>query len=275
MEVTQRLVSLAIEEFYNRASEETRLNGMMGQLEFDRVKTLIEKYLSNEPITVLDIGGGTGKYAEWLSLKGHYVHLIEPISKHLKKANKRSKKLDNPFSVKRGNAQHLAYPNDFADVVVMHGPLYHLQESEERREAIKEAKRVLKEEGVLLAFAINYTASTIAGLQGGHIHDPAFFKMCAEELSTGLHRPPKTLPWLLAEGYYHKPGELEQEFMDEGFEHLDTYAVEGITWLDKDYFSNMSNSSTRKTLNDLLILTERDKNLLALSPHMMIALRRR
>ncbi len=267
-------VSKRISDFYNQASEERRLNTIMGGYEFERVKQLIQKYILKEPSTILDIGGGTGKYAEWLALQNHEVHLVDPILKHIKKAESRAKQLKNPFFFKQGNAQRLAYPDDFADLVIMHGPLYHLQQKKECKQAIQEAKRVLKKEGILLGFAINYTASTIAGLVNGHIHNHDFFKMCKEELTTGMHNPPHTLPWLLAEAFYHRLDELKQAFLEEDFEYINTYAVEGITWIDKDYFTSMSHIKTKRTLNELLALTENNKDLMALSPHMMIAVKK-
>lgn len=95
--------------------------------------------------------------------------------------------------------------------------------------------------------------------------------MCKEELTTGVHNPPNDFPWLLAEAYYHKPEELKEEFQGQDLIYLNTYAIEGIAWLDKNYFTSMSNERTKKTLMDLIDITENDTNLLAFSPHMMIA----
>ena len=98
--------------------------------------------------------------------------------------------------------------------------------------------------------------------------------MCKEELTTGIHNQPDDFPWLLAEAYYHKPDQLKNEFINQELTYLNTYAVEGIVWLDKDYFSNMVNESKRNTLNELLKITENDNSLLSFSPHMMIAVKK-
>ncbi len=268
------LISKNIETFYNKASEETRLEKGMGVFEFERIKSLIEKYISTTSSKIIDVGGGTGKYSEWLAKKGHDVYLVEPVSKHIKLAKNRARKLKNTFSVHLGEARKLEFANNFADLIILHGPLYHLQKREERNLAINEAKRVLKNNGIILGFAINYTASTLVGLLNGLIHKKTFFKMCTTELTTGIHNPPDNFPWLLAEAYYHKPKELKEEFINQGFTYLNTYAIEGMAWLDKDYFASMLNDSKRKTLIELTRITENDSYLLPFSPHMMIALKK-
>ncbi|MGO4919957.1 hypothetical protein [Maribacter spongiicola] len=55
---------------------------------------------------------------------------------------------------------------------------------------------------------------------------------------------------------------------------MNTYAVEGITWLDKDFFANMQNDKKRENLIELLKITENDSYILPFSPHMMIAVKK-
>lgn len=272
---SKQLISRNIEVFYNKASEETRLNKGMGIFEFERIKSLIDKYIPFSASKIIDIGGGTGKYSEWLAEKGHQVHLVEPISKHIKIAQNRANKLKNKFSVHLGESRKLEFPNNYADLIILHGPLYHLQKKEDRDLTICEAKRVLKNDGIILGFAINYTASTLVGLLNGLIHKKPFFEMCKEELITGMHNPPDDFPWLLAEAYYHKPEQLKDEFINQELIYLNTYAVEGMAWLDKEYFANMLNHKRQKTLLELVQITENDSYLLPFSPHMMIAVQKK
>lgn len=271
---SKQLISRNIEVFYNKASEETRLDKGMGIFEFERIKSLIEKYIPSSSSKIIDIGGGTGKYSEWLAKKGHQVHLVEPVSKHIKIAQKRANKLKNKFSVHLGESQSLDFQNNFVDLIILHGPLYHLQKKEDRELTIKEAKRVLKNDGIILGFAINYTASTLVGLLNGLIHKKTFFEMCKEELTTGVHNPPDDFPWLLAEAYYHKPEQLKDEFINQELTYLNIYAVEGMAWLDKDYFANMLNDKKKNALIKLIQITQNDSYLLPFSPHMMIVVKK-
>lgn len=271
---SEQLISRNIEVFYNKVSEETRLEKGMGVFEFERIKSLIEKYLSTSSSKIIDVGGGTGKYAEWLAKKGHDIHLVEPIAKHLQLAENRVKKLKNEFLVHLGESRKLDFPNNYADHIILHGPLYHLQRKEDRQSTIIEARRVLKNGGIILGFAINYTASTLVGLLNGLIHKRSFFEMCKLELTTGIHNPPDDFPWLLTEAYYHKPEQLKEEFLQQDLTYLNTYAVEGMAWLDKDFFANMGNEKKKKTLIELLQVTENDSYILPFSPHMMIAVKK-
>ena len=271
---SKQLISRDIELFYNKASEETRLNKGMGVFEFERIKSLVEKYVPSTSSKIIDVGGGTGKYSEWLAKKGHEVYLIEPVLKHIQIAKDRASKLKNKYFVYLGEARRLDFPDNFADIIILHGPLYHLQKKEDREKAIREAKRVVKREGIILGFSINYTASTLVGLLQGLIHKGTFFKMCKEELTTGIHNPPSDFPWLLAEAYFHKPNELKDEFVKQDLTYINTYAVEGMAWLDKDYFLNLLDMKKRKTLMELIQITENDSYLLPFSPHMMIAVKK-
>ena len=264
------LISKTLNDFYTKASEETRLDSGMGFFEFERIKSLIDRHLYKTNATIVDVGGGTGKYSEWLANMGHDVHLIEPVEKHLKLAQKRAQQSKNPFSVTLGESRNLELNNAFADLVILHGPLYHLQEKEDRLQTIQEAKRVLKKGGIVLGFAINSAASTVAGLLQGLIHKKPFFDMCKTVLTSGIHNPPKEFPWLLADGYYHKPKQLKKEFTSQGLEIVNLLAVEGMIWLDNEYFASMLHPQKKKTLLSLLEVTEKDESVLAFSPHMLL-----
>jgi len=271
----ERLISKQIKFFYSRASEETRLDKGMGIFEFERTKSLIDRYLVTKSARIVDVGGGTGKYAEWLSNNGHTVFLVDPVPKHIERAKRRANTLKNKFHVRLGEARNLGFPDNSADLVILHGPLYHLQKKSDREKAIGEARRVAKSGGIVLGFSINYTASTLAGLMQGLIHRKNFFEMCVEELTTGIHNPPDGFPWLLAEAYYHRPEELKEEFEGQDLVYLNIYAIEGMAWLDKDYFTSMANEKRKKILMNLIEITEDDVNLLSFSPHMMIASRKK
>lgn len=268
------LISKELNDFYNKASEETRLEKGMGIFEFERIKNLIQQHISKPNSTIVDVGGGTGKYSEWLAKKNHTVHLIEPVLKHIKLAEKRAKKLKNSFSVSIGEAKKLPFKDNSADLVILHGPLYHLQKREDRVTAIREAKRVLKKGGIILGFAINATASTVVGLMNGMIHANSFFEMCKKELSSGIHNAPKDFPFLLADAFYHKPEDLKTEFLEQNLNFLNIFAVEGMIWLDNEYFANMLDKKKSKTLKALQNFTQNDEYLLPFSPHIMIAVQK-
>lgn len=245
------LINSAIDAFYTETSEESRLQLGLGPLEFERNKELIGRYLPKKGV-IVDVGGGPGVYSEWLAGLGYDVHLVDPVEKHIKQANKRSAKLKNKFKSYLGEARKLGFPDAFADVVILHGPLYHLQETAERLVALSEALRVVKTGGTVLGFAINYSASTIPGLLNGVTDRPDFLQMCLTELTTGKHIAPPTMPGILPHAFYHRPGQLRAEFEEAGFKLLQLHAVEGVVWLDKNYFINRADPGKREMHTQLL-----------------------
>jgi ubiquinone/menaquinone biosynthesis C-methylase UbiE len=266
----ENLVSSEIERFYAGAAEDKRLTYGLGPLEFERNKELISRFVPQSPSFIIDVGGGPGMYAEWLSDMGHQVHLIDPVNKHIQQAKKRAAKLKNPFKADLGEARALDLADDAADVVIEHGPLYHLQQRTDRINALKEAYRVLKPGGVMLGFAINHSVSTLTGLLNGMIHDEQFYAMCMDELKTGLHNPPAAWPGILPEAFFHKPAELLSEVEEAGFTDLQLFAVEGMIWLDAKYFESRSDAAKKEKMMNLLKATEQIPELLCFSPHIMI-----
>ncbi|HZY36491.1 MAG TPA: class I SAM-dependent methyltransferase [Mucilaginibacter sp.] len=271
----ENLVSDEIERFYASAAEEKRLTYGLGPLEFERNKELIGRFLPVEASFIIDVGGGPGIYAEWLAGLGHAVHLIDPVAKHIQQAQKRAAKLKKDLKAVLGEARSLDYPDGVADVVIEHGPLYHLQQRADRIKALKEAYRVLKPGGVMLGFAINHSVSTLTGLLNGMIHDELFYTMCLDELKTGLHNPPAAWPGILPEAFFHRPNELLTEVEEVGFADLKLFAVEGMIWLDAKYFESRSNPEKREKMMNLLKATEQSIELLCFSPHMMVCGRKR
>ena len=268
--MTTNLISNEIDRFYAGAAEDKRLTFGLGPLEFERNKELISRYLPAAGAVIIDVGGGPGVYAEWLAELGHTVHLVDPVNKHIQQAQKRAAKLKKPFKAILGEARNLDLPDDSADLVILHGPLYHLQLRADRIKALKEAYRVLKPNGILLGFAINHTVSTITGLLNGMIHEPKFYAMCQSELNTGIHNPPANWPGILPEAFFHKPDELKDEVLETGFTNLKIFAVEGMVWLDSKYFESRSDPGKKEAMMALLRSTEENRELLSLSPHLMV-----
>ncbi len=84
----------SIEQYYTEFPEDDRLKSGIGQLEFERTKIIVKRYLPLPPATVADVGGGTGPYSFWLAALGYEVHLIEPSTRLVEIC--KSKVQDNP-----------------------------------------------------------------------------------------------------------------------------------------------------------------------------------
>ncbi|NML56852.1 class I SAM-dependent methyltransferase [Chryseobacterium cheonjiense] len=263
-----KFIDSSIDQFYTQSQEELRLSTGLGPLEFERNKILISRYLTPSA-KIADIGGGPGHYAQWLAGLGHDVTLIDPVKKHINQAKKRSGK--NFFRCIQGEARHLALDDASQDLIIMHGPLYHLQHEDERIAALREAGRKLKKDGIILGFAITHSASAVAALHSGLIYHHDILAMCTEELSSGIHEPPSEFPFMLPAGFYHRPSELLTEFSLAGFETIEMVPVEGLAWLDGSFFESWADPVKRSQLLRLIQITEKDRELLCFSPHIMVA----
>ncbi len=145
-------------DFYNNGAEMNRLERGLGIIEFYRSKEIISAYLK-EKLTIYDIGGGIGKYSQWLSESGHKVTLIELAPNAVEYANSHQNK-NSPYIATVGDARNIDMPNESADVVLLMGPLYHLQNEDDRNKVLSEAYRVIKKDGLLFAAGISKFSST-------------------------------------------------------------------------------------------------------------------
>jgi ubiquinone/menaquinone biosynthesis C-methylase UbiE len=144
----------SIEQYYSEFPEHDRLNSATGQLEFERTKLIVQRFLPTPPAIVADVGGGTGPYSFWLASLGYETHLIEPSIRLVEICRKQMQSNTSqakPQTVKLGDARSLWLADACCYAVLMFGPLYHLTERDDRIHALRESHRVLKPGGHVFA----------------------------------------------------------------------------------------------------------------------------
>ena len=123
-----------VSNYYDDYTEDERTTRTRhGQLEYRTTMAYIHRYAGSQS-KILEIGAGTGRYSIALASEGMDVTAVELVEKHL---------------------------DDYFDVTLSLGPMYHLYEADEVNRAIDEAIRVTKPGGVILfafisVFAIMY-----------------------------------------------------------------------------------------------------------------------
>jgi S-adenosylmethionine-dependent methyltransferase len=121
----------------------------------------MDRYLKKGD-TILDIGGGPGRYSIFYSRQGHPVTLFDLSSANVAFAKKKARQYRTPLTAYEGNALDLSrFASDSFDAVFLMGPLYHLLEEQERVQALKEALRVLKKGGYLFASFIQMASGMV------------------------------------------------------------------------------------------------------------------
>ena len=260
-------------DHYNTYDEAKRLRNDIGPLELLRTQELIMRYLPPPSAIILDVGGATGTYSFWLAGLGHSVHLVDVVPRHIEQAMQAACQPASPrlASMRVGDARTLDFDDGFADVIIMHGPLYHLPDREDRLCAIAEAKRVLRPGGVLLAFAITRYAGLIFGLLRGYVFDSAYRKMIRTEVKTGQRENPPDWLSTFPNAFFHHPDELKAELQDGGLNHENTLGILGPAWMVPDLDASWQDEAQREAILEIARLTENEP---VLGPRLMAVARK-
>lgn len=253
-----------LHSYYTESNEAGRLRSGSGLLELERTQELILRYLPEGRLTVLDVGGGPGVYAEWLSGRGHAVYLLDCVPKHVEQASQLGL-----AGVQLGDARSLPCESGSVDVVLLLGPLYHLTERADRIRALREAHRTLKPGGVLFAAAISRYASLFHSLVDGFVDDEVFWPILVRDLADGQHRNDTGIAKYFTTAVFHTPGELRAELEEAGFGGVEVLGIEGPGWLAKDFDERWREASRRERLLTLVRNVEREAALLGCSLHLM------
>ena len=203
---------------YEAGDEDGRLVKAINWVEWVRTCEVLRRWLPGPPGRILDVGGASGRYALWLSDLGYTVQVLDPVPRHVAQARARG------LEAHEGDARDLTYPDEWADAVLLLGPLYHLPEASDRAKALTEAVRVCAPGGVVVAAAMSRWAK------------PAEF--AARNSHSDLDAQRQLLR-LLKEGhdadgnafdqtsYNHDPDQLRAEFVEAGLLDIDVIGVEG------------------------------------------------
>lgn len=139
-----------LSEYYGNYDEDQRLTSRHGSVEFLTTMRYIEKYL-NPGMRVLEIGAATGRYSHTLARLGFQVDAVELIQHNIDIFNTKTQP-DEDVQIFQGNAKDLNMLGDNTyDITLLLGPMYHLFTVPEQLEALSEAIRVTKKDGVIFA----------------------------------------------------------------------------------------------------------------------------
>lgn len=255
--------------YYASGLEATRFEADSGLLEAARTKELLARHLP-EGTSVLDVGGGPGYYATWLAERGHIVHLLDLVPLHVELVRQRAKGLQLEASV--GDARCLPFADASWDAVLLLGPLYHLPSRTDRLAAWREALRVCRPGGGVLAAAISRFTPALDGVREGWIACERSFETVQMQTEHGWRIDGGATSFPPA--YFHQPEELQAEAEEAGLRVEAVYGVEGPGWLMGGIEEKWADDVMRERLLWLARLTEQDPRTRSLSAHLLLAGRR-
>lgn len=217
-----------VETYYDSYVEREWARASRHPIEFATTWMAMEQFIP-EGSTLLDVGGGPGRYSIRLAQVGHRVTLLDLSSANVAFARAKAAELGAPVAdFIHGNALDLSRFADASfDVVLLMGPLYHLVAAEDRDRAIREALRVLKPGGIIFtafitryAFLVDmlkYEPEAIGDFQGRLDH----------LLSTGVSMVSAENPGF-TDAYFAHPMEIERLMSSYGLACLRLAAAEGV-----------------------------------------------
>jgi S-adenosylmethionine-dependent methyltransferase len=239
--------------------------------EFAVTLCALSEYLPPPPLSLLDIGGGPGRYALALaqnvtgesvqysqadrkkealesfspnaspayntpkyqnvpidSASCYEVALLDLSQGNLEFARQKAQELGVQLhGYVHGNALYLsAFVPESFDAVLLLGPLYHLHNQQERQQALREARRVLRPGGLIFAaFVTRYAPLRDLAKNAPEI---LYEKQAEWEeiLNTGIYRANQGVGF--TDAYFAHPDEIRPLLESEGFETLNLIGVEGI-----------------------------------------------
>lgn len=251
--------------YYEQGKERDRLAGPKGGLEFARSQEILGRRMPAAPAVVADIGGGPGQYALWLADLGYTVRHRDLMRLHVDQLQA----CGNPsIETAVGDARRLDLPDASVDAVLLLGPLYHLTEREDRVQALREGRRIVRPGGPIFVAAISRWAPRLDGVLQERLYEdsPGFLSLLPDVERTG--QLPPVVPNGFV-GYTHRPGDLVDEVSQAGLELDDLVGVEGLPLAGIDLESRVDDPTAWAVLLDAARAIERVPELLGLSSHLI------
>ena len=212
-------------DYYAKFDEEKRLVSQnITRIEFDTTLSVLEAYVTSA-MNLTELGAATGRYSLHYAQKGMEVTAVELVPELVKQLKDNAKRQSLTLSVHEANANDVSFiANHSQDVVLILGPLYHIQSKSDREAVMKEANRILKPNGVVaIAYISRFFVAGLLAKMSSELVSP----MVLSELhESGLVTSPDVDPFFRT-GYFAKPSEIESLASRSGFRIEKHVATDG------------------------------------------------
>jgi SAM-dependent methyltransferase len=258
-----------LQAYYARGQEADRLAQGTGRVEYLRTIETMQSTLPAAPGVVADIGGGPGRYTDWLVQHGYTVVHRDLVADHVHAVASRHSRVD----ARVGDARDLDLADRSVDAVLLLGPIYHLRHRDDRLQVLREARRIVRPTGVVLVAAISRWAARLDGMLVQRLHEtrPALASVVEEAERTGWMRPAHDAAFTCAT---HRPDDLRSEIEDADLQIDTVVSLEGVSFALRDLDERLDDLDERAFVLDTLRRLAAVPELLGVGPHLLAVGRR-
>ncbi|MFT8322847.1 MAG: class I SAM-dependent methyltransferase [Bacillus sp. (in: firmicutes)] len=257
--------------YYNQFDEWGRLE--REPIEFQVNWHYIKKYL---PITgcILDNGAGPGKYSIELAKEGYNVTLTDLTPRFVEIAENKAQELDligqfNGFFEADARDLHMINNKQF-DASLMLGPMYHIQEENDRIKAMKELHRVTKKNGIVFVAYMSRVRHILTSLLYPENWKPNNSMKNIQKFSqSGCFNHDDEGRFTGA--YYFNINEINPFMEEQGFESLELIGSNVGAILNNDSWSYWKNKGENELKEIINLIKEKatDPYILGISTHLL------
>ena len=281
-----KAIDTAVLAGYNAGIERNRLRTGIGIIEFERTKEILLETLPKAPAVIYDIGGAYGEYAWWLSSLGYEVHLFDLSETNIAMSAELAAEYPGVKLAAAAvcDARSIPRPDKSADVVLLMGPLYSITEYTERILAIRESRRLLKDEGILFSSALTPYSVLIPRIALYHINDSkkrrelddsAVISIIIRALEDGCYiNPEKKIASGIGSTHLHTAKALREELTAGGFDTATVHGVMGGAWLAPNLDELLAMEETRELLMKTVRMLDTHEEIIGLSGHLLAVSRK-
>lgn len=266
---------------YNAGIERNRLRTGIGLIEFERTKEILLEKLPGPPAVIYDIGGAYGEYSWWLASLGYEVHLFDLSETNILMSEELAEEYPGVRlkSALVCDARCIPRPDKSADAILLMGPLYSITEYNERILAIRECRRLLKDDGVLFSAALTPYSVLVSRLavyredntpKRRELDNPAVLSMIERALDDGCYiNPERKIAAGLGSSHLHTAKALRAELSCGGFDTQSVHGVMGGAWLAPNLDELLENEYTKKVLMKTVRMLDTHEEIIGLSGHLL------
>lgn len=281
-----KTIDAAVLAGYNAGIEKDRLRAGIGLIEFERTKEILLEKLPKPPAVIYDIGGAYGEYSWRLTSLGYEVHLFDLSETNIAMSAELAAEYPGAKleSVTVSDARSVPRPDKTADAVLLMGPLYSITEYEERILAIRESRRLLKDDGILFSAALTPYSVLVSRIARYHIEDtekrrelddPAVISIIERALDDGCYiNPEKKIASGLGSSHLHTAKALREELAMGGFDTTTVHGVMGGAWLAPNLDELLANEETKAVLMKTVRMLDTHEEIIGLSGHLLAVSRK-